>query len=133
MQVMASFVPCEGGSLRMPDGTEAIKALSWKEVRRIVAAFQKLNPYDRAVVPGSILNVVEEINLDSTGRQRQVYGYGISAKRYVLYTWHGSKLEIIKASEHGLGLYYRPKEGRDSSCDVPVWIKEGWQWILHDV
>jgi len=28
-------------------------------------------------------------------------------------------------------IYYRPKEGRDSSCDVPVWIKEGWRWILH--
>jgi hypothetical protein len=116
---------------QMPDGTEAIKALSWKEVRRIVAAFQKLNPYDRAIIPGSILNIVEEINFDSIGKQRQVYGYGISAKRYALYIWHGSKLEIIKASEHGLGLYYRPKEGRDSSCEVPVWIKEGWQWILH--
>jgi hypothetical protein len=40
-------------------------------------------------------------------------------------------VKIIKASEHGLGLYYRPKEGRDAECDVPVWIKEGWQWILH--
>jgi hypothetical protein len=39
-------------------------------------------------------------------------------------------VQIIKASEHGLGLYYRPKEGRDASCDVPIWIKEGWQWIL---
>jgi hypothetical protein len=32
-----------------------------------------------------------------------------------------------------LGLYYRPKEGRDQECDVPVWIKEGWQWILGRV
>jgi hypothetical protein len=32
--------------------------------------------------------------------------------------------------EHGLGLYYRPKEGRDQECNVPAWIKEGWQWIL---
>ena len=86
MAIVASeqggLVPCKGGPYRMPDGTEAIKALSWKEVRRIVAAFQKLNPYDRAMVPGSILNIVEEINFDSTGHQRQVYGYGISAKRY---------------------------------------------------
>lgn len=134
MAVVASehgvVVPCKGGSHRMPDGTEAIKALSWKEVRQIVGAFQRLNPYDRAMVPGSILNIVEEINFDSAGKQRPVYGYGISAKRYALYTRDGAKLEIIKASEHGLGLYYRPKEGRDSSCDVPVWVKEGWQWIL---
>ena len=24
----------------------------------------------------------------------------------------------------------QPKEGRDQECDVPIWIKEGWQWIL---
>jgi hypothetical protein len=124
------LVPCKGGPHRMPDGAEAIKALSWKEVRWIVGAFQKLNPYDPAIVPGSILNIVEDINFDSSGRQRPVYGYGISAKRYALYTRDGSKVQIIKASEHGLGLYCRPKEGRDLSCDVPVWIKEGWQWIL---
>lgn len=41
-------------------------------------------------------------------------------------------MQIIKASEHGLGLYYRPKEGRDSGCDVPAWIKEGWEWILSN-
>src|SRR2546425_12561774 len=38
---------------------------------------------------------------------------------------------VIKVSEHGLGLYYRPKEGRDSDCEVALWIKEGWQWILN--
>jgi hypothetical protein len=27
-------------------------------------------------------------------------------------------------------LYYRPKEGRDPECGVPLWIKEGWQRIL---
>ena len=81
-------------------------------------------------MPGSILNIVEELNHDSGGRQRQIYGYGISAKRYPLYIHVGSDVQIIKASEHGLGLYYRPKEGRDPSCDVPIWIKEGWGWIL---
>jgi hypothetical protein len=42
----------------------------------------------------------------------------------------GPELKPIKVSEHGLGLYYRPKEGRDPECDVALWIKEGWQWIL---
>jgi hypothetical protein len=84
----------------------------------------------KKVVPGSILNIVEEINSDSKGKQRQVYGYGISAKRYAVYIFDGSAVRIIKASEHGLGLYYRPKEGRDPECDVPLWIKEGWQRIL---
>jgi hypothetical protein len=115
----------------MPDGRDAIRALSWSKTQGIVDRFKTLNLYDKKVVPGSILNVVEEINYDSAGKQRQLYGYGISAKRYSVYTFDGSQVRIIKASEHGLGLYYRPKEGRDQECDVPVWIKEGWQWILH--
>lgn len=65
-----------------------------------------------------------------TAKQRQVYGYGISAKRYSVYAFDGSQVRIIKASEHGLGLYYRSKEGRDAECDAPLWIKESWQRIL---
>ncbi len=134
MAIVASerggLVPCEGGTHRAPDGGDAIRALSWVDVRKIVDRFKSLNPYNKKVVPGSILNIVEEINFSSLGKQRQVYGYGISAKRYAVYTFDGSQVRIIKASEHGLGLYYRPKEGRDSECDVPLWIKEGWQIIL---
>ena len=134
MAIVASehggLVPCEGGPHRTADGTDAVKALSWKQTREIVDKFGTLNPYDPKIVPGSILNIVEDINLDSGGNQRQVYGYGISAKRLALYTLDSSKVQLIKASEHGLGLYYRPKEGRDSDCEVALWIKEGWQWIL---
>jgi len=90
-----------------------------------------LNPYNKEIVPVSILNIVEELNFDPNGRQRQLYGYGISAKRYALYMHDGSHVKLIKVSEHGLGLYYRPKEGRDSDCEVALWIKEGWQWILN--
>ena len=74
---------------------------------------------------------MEELNLDDKGQQRQLYGYGISAKRYGLYVHKESGFRLVKASEHGLGLYYRPKEGRDSECEVPTWIKEGWEWMLN--
>jgi hypothetical protein len=135
MAIVASehggLVPCNGGPHKMPDGRDAIEALSWKETQKIVDKFKTLNPYNKKVVSGSILNIVEEINYDSTGKQHQLYGYGISAKRYSVYTFDGSQVRIIKASEHGLGLYYRPKEGRDQECDVPVWIKQAWQWILE--
>lgn len=134
MAIVASerggLVPCNGGPHKLPDGNDAIRALSWAETREIVHKFKTLNPYNKKVVPSSILNIVEEINNDSGGTQRQVYGYGISAKRYTVYTFDGSQVKIIKPSEHGLGLYYRPKEGRDEECDAPLWIKEGWQWIL---
>ena len=116
---------------RMPDGADAIKALPWKQVRQIVDRFKSLNPYDPKIVPGSVLNIVEELNYDADGRQRQLYGYGVSAKRYGLYTRDDSGFRLIKVSEHGLGLYYRPKEGRDAECEVPVWIKEGWEWMLN--
>jgi len=81
-----ALVPCKGGTYRMPDGTEAVKALPWQQVRRIADRFESLNPYDGRVVPGSILNIVEELNYDADGRQRQLYGHGISAKRYGVYT-----------------------------------------------
>ncbi len=134
MAIVASerggLVPCKGGPHRLPDGRDAIKALSWAETRRIVDRFKPLNPYDKTIVAGSILNIVEDINFDGAGKQRQLYGYGISAKRYGLYTQDSSRVHLIKTSELGLGLYYRPKEGRDSECDVPLWIKQGWQWTL---
>ena len=128
------LVRCNGGSHRTSDGADAIKALPWEQVRQIVDRFESLNPYDPKIVPGSILNIVEELNYDADGGQRQRYGYGISAKRYGLYTPDDSGFRLIKVSEHGLGLYYRPKEGRDSECEVAVWIKEGWEWMLnHDL
>jgi len=114
----------------MHDGNTAINALSWSSVQRIVSRFEALNPYDKKIIPGSILRI-EDINFDSDGAQRQLYGYGISAKRYSLYIRSGSQAQLVKVSEHGLGLYYRPKEGFDSDCEVALWIKEGWQWLLH--
>ena len=135
MAIVASehggLVPCNGGPHKTSDGRDAIKALSWAEVRRIVRplrSVESVRPSDRA---GFHPEHRRRDQLTTRlGNQRQLYGYGISAKRYALYTRDGSKMQIIKASEHGLGLYYRPKEGRDPGCDVPVWIKEGWQWIL---
>ena len=124
-------VPCEGGSFRLNDGREAVQALSRAKVREIVNKFERLNPYDPRIVPGSILNIVEEINFDSDGRQRQLYGLAISAKRYALFTHEGSSIKLVKASEHGLGLYYRPIEGRDLECDTALWISEGWLMLVR--
>jgi DNA polymerase elongation subunit (family B) len=48
MAIVASerggLVPCKGGQHRTTDGTDAVKALSWGEVRRIVGKFGRLNP-----------------------------------------------------------------------------------------
>ena len=60
-----------------------------------------------------------------------MYVLVLDTERYALYDHDRETIRLIKVSEHGLGLYYRPKEGRDSDCDVALWIKEGWQWILN--
>ncbi len=138
MAIVASehggLVPCQGGTYRTPERREAVKALSSKKVQEIVDCFEKLNPYDKKIVPGSVLNIVEELNFDSNKRPRQVWGWGNSAKRYCLFEYvDDGKVRLVKVSEHGLGLYYRPKEGRDSECEVAMWIKEGWEWLLNGV
>src|SRR5262249_9693048 len=50
MAIVASerggLVPCEGGSFRLEDGREAVRALSWANVGAIVSNFNRLNPYN---------------------------------------------------------------------------------------
>jgi len=49
------LVPRPGSRYRMRNRREAVKALSWQEVREIRDVFAALNPYDRTAVPDSIL------------------------------------------------------------------------------
>src|SRR4051812_48478846 len=91
MAIVASqaggLVECHGGSDELPDGHEAVTALSWEEGDAIRDDFAALNPYDRDVVRGSVLEVEDE-NYETKARdtRRQLYCYAISAKRYALYT-----------------------------------------------
>ena len=79
------LIDCPGGDHRQKDGTAAVKALSWKQVNGIAERFKSLSPYDKSAVPGSILKV-EDDNFDpETGKQRQIWCYAISAKRYALF------------------------------------------------
>ena len=98
---------------RLHDGNDAIMALSWAEVRRIVERFRALNPYDGEKVPGSILKI-EDVNYGVDGRQHVLFTFAISAKRYALFTVadDGSTV-IVKASEHGLGHLLLPDGDAD--------------------
>ena len=79
------LVPCPSGPHRTPDGRDAVQALTWQQVRDIATRFASLNPYDRQAIPGSILKI-EDDNFDpKTTRQRQLFCYAISAKRYALF------------------------------------------------
>jgi hypothetical protein len=132
------LIPCPGGRSRMPDGTPAINAMTWQQVEAICSKLNNLNPYDRSVV-GRILKV-EDCNYDRGGIQRQLYGLAVSAKRYVVYARGKSSLQIIKPSEHGLGIVYvpdkrkryTPADCKDQKTRYARWIVEAWERLLAD-
>ncbi|WP_433973937.1 hypothetical protein [Tunturiibacter lichenicola] len=126
------LIPCPGGSY-LKDGQPAIKALSWKEVEEIAKRFEALNPYDRNAIPGSVLKI-EGDNFDpKTRKQRQLYCYAISAKRYALFLKdkHGDPELLRKGvnndedrwSEHGLGHLLNPT---DPESEDLKWVGQVW-------
>ena len=133
MAIVASetggLVPCVGGPYRLTTGRDAVKALTWNEVRELARKFELLNPYDRSAVPGSILKI-EDLNFQD-GAQREIWGYAIAAKRYALFTRTEDSIHIENPKAHGLGYLYPPKPGYDSFADAPAWIVEAWEWILR--
>ena len=134
----SQLVPCVGGKFRLK-GKEAIKTLTLRQVKAIARKFSKLNPYDPGLVP-EILKI-EDINyIDSDPNKpfRQLCGYAVSAKRYALFTKSGKNIFIEKASGHGLGYLFAPKERGSNQDDIndepeetPEWILEAWEYLLR--
>lgn len=132
---MAIMATKAGGLIRCPGGIhrlkrkEAIRALTWAQVEEIRQRFATLSPYDRSVVPGSILKL-EDDNLDVSGQQQQLYAYGISAKRYALVTLKDDgRPELVKWSEHGLGHLLNPTDPDSEDRD---WIRLIWEGIVTE-
>ncbi len=84
---------------------------------------------------------IEDVNFvdsDPSKPQRQLFGYGIAAKRYALYTRGRTSISIVKASGHGLGYLFAPKkrdsDDKDEAEDndkVPAWVTQAWDWLLR--
>ena len=125
---LGGFVSCPGGAYKTPDGQQAIKAFSWKRVSSIAQRFTALNPYDPALVPGSVLKI-EDVNFDSGGKQRQLYGFAISAKRYALYEQTKTGMRIVDPKAHGLGYLFPPKSR--AKPEEQDWTFEAWDWLLR--
>ncbi len=126
------LVQCPGGPYTTKDGRAAVKALTWQQVDAIARRFEKLNPYNPDLVR-HILKV-EDINYvdgDPTKPRRQLFGYAVSAKRYNLYIETSSGISIVKASGHGLGYLFPPKDGFSDAADAPAWVVEAWDWLLR--
>jgi hypothetical protein len=132
------LVPCPGGHHRVANGTSAIRTITWKQVKEICAKINSLNPYDPTVV-ADILKI-EDSNFDRRGKQHQLYGLAVSAKRYVVYARSKNNIEIIKPSEHGLGIVYvpdkrdryKPFDCKDQETSFPLWIVEAWERLLTE-
>jgi hypothetical protein len=142
MAIVASkeggLVPCLGGPDRMPDGRAAIRALSWAEVEVIRQRFASLNPYAHDAVPGSILKI-EDVNFDADSKQRQLYTFAISAKRYALFTLDvDGEPVIVDAKAHGLGHLLPPErrevttDGNDDEEKLKPWMRELWLMIVRE-
>ncbi len=124
------LVPCEGGTERLPDGTPAIRALSWADVDAMVARFDALKPYDADAVPGPVLEVEKENFDPASGERRQLWCYGISAKRYALYNRDSERqLVLRKWSEHGLGHLLNPT---NPDSDDRNWMRAMWEGIVRE-
>ncbi len=120
------LVECAGGTARTPEGTTAIRALSWADVDAISVQFRALSPYNPDVIRGSILKIEDE-NFRAK-RQRQLYAYAISAKRYALFARSkAGRLTIVKKSEHGLGHLLNPSNPDSGRTD---WIADSWKFII---
>jgi hypothetical protein len=132
-------VPCPGGQLKTQAGLSAVQALSWAQVREIAKRFESLNPYDRGVVPGSILKI-EGLNFNpKTKNQRQIWCVAISAKRYALFLkkkdgtpdllrkGKGGNSSDNHWSEHGLGHLLNPSDPDSEDRD---WTAEVWQVVI---
>jgi hypothetical protein len=125
-------VACPGGSL-MHNGQESVLALSWEQVHAISRKFGALNPYNREAVPGSILKIEDDNYDPRTGKQRQIYCYAISAKRYALFIQGKSGEPVLlragknnhedRWSEHGLGHLLNPTDLESEDRD---WIAQAW-------
>jgi hypothetical protein len=144
----ASTVDCSTA-----DGRNAIRALSWQQLRAILRRFDQLNPYDRTLV-------ASPWKVEQESMTRPLWCYAISAKRYCLYRpGNGGQAELLAAvdspdqseteasdalkdaladwSEHGLGLYLDPTSAdpdRPQRDDKGrrLWVAAAWQWILAD-
>jgi hypothetical protein len=120
----------ESEPLRIP-GAQGLRTLSWDEVQTIIDKFERLNPYDRRSIQGSILSLVKAnyVDSDSSKPRRELYGYSVSSKRYAIYEKTANNIKVVEPKAHGLGYLAAPKEEKEG--EEGNWIAEAWDWLLR--
>lgn len=142
---MAIVATRQGGRIRLPGAAKAyepelqsVRALSWAQVKVISERFAVLSPYDRTIVPESVLKLESDNYNAKTGKQRQLWCYAIAAKRYALFMFNkagepellrkGANAEVDRWSEHGLGHLLNPT---DPQSDDRAWIAQAWLRMIR--
>lgn len=142
---MAIVAKRHGGRIRLPGAAQryepefqGVRALSWGQVKEISERFAVLSPYNRTIVPGSVLKLENDNYNPKTGRQRQLWCYAIAAKRYALFTLtkagepellrKGANAEDDCWSEHGLGHLLNPT---DPQSEDRAWIAQAWLRMIR--
>jgi hypothetical protein len=110
-----------------------VKSLTWKQVEGISKRFAALNPYSRRAIPGSVLKIEEDNYDPNTRKQRQLYCFAISAKRYALFLKDRNGAPTLlregvnnsedRWSQHGLGHLSNPTDLESEDRD---WISKTW-------
>jgi hypothetical protein len=87
--------------------------------------------YDRRYIQGSILSLVKanHVDSDSSKPRRQLYGYSVSSKRYVIYEKTTNDIKVVEPKAHGLGYLAAPREEKEG--EEGNWIAEAWDWLLR--
>jgi len=134
--------PCPGGQWYPPvsGGEKGIRTLGYAEVDWIIEQVNRLNPFDRGLVP-SLLEL-EDVNHEGSDRTRprhQLYYFGIGAKRYTFLSRLGEDdttvtapqiRDIIDPSRHVIGTYADP----NPAAHGERWdraAQQAWRWIIE--
>jgi hypothetical protein len=106
-------------------------SLSVDEIKDIVFAFEKLNPYDQALIPGSIIEVKTQTKPDKI-TPIPVWALCVSTKRYCLWSLDDDNL-LVDRKESILGMILSPLErapGDDKRASSKEWITEAWKTMV---
>jgi hypothetical protein len=138
LATLMALVREKGGSYAFCDTDSLfITGLEHAEVDEIIAQFELLNPYDRELIPGSILKLEEDENFDpETGARRFPICLGIATKRTAQFCFdqHG-RPHLVGApskrrrSEHGLGHLRLPEDSEHGTAPT---LDEWWEQTICD-
>lgn len=116
-------VPCPGGPHRLRDGRPAVQALSFAQVRDILAQFQGLRRFDPRLVPAAW-------KIEHDACNQPFHAHVLATKRYALYRETPDGHDIVKASEVALGGIYLDPQPSPRSSGQPLWILDSWRHLI---